>query len=322
MPFIIAPPALAPVADTLRAALEQGTLPHALLLEGGTPAQRREAALALGQILLCKALTPAEGRSAVPLPFEAAEVEDNLSMFGGFSLFGNASENDGGTAEEPAAGVPCGKCSHCIKTALNVHPDMRLAEGGAGAKSFSVDTVRALRAEAFILPNEARQKVFLLHNAHTMTREAQNALLKLLEEPPSYLCLVLTAPAARLLLPTVISRVTPLPLGEARDEAPDPEREAQVRSLAAELAGALLAGDPYAALAATAPLEGDRDLTRETLPALRRALHARLKSSANAPAAIERILKLMENAEAQAAALERNGNLNLIITRLANNAQC
>ncbi len=306
MPFTIATPVLAPLAEILRAALEQGTFPHALLLEGGAPVQRREAALALGQILLCGALNQED----------KPESADELTMFGGFSLFGAAQAetpqvDDSGAASE----LPCGVCSHCVKCAGGVHPDLRLAEGGSGAKSFSVETVRGLRTDAHVLPNEATRKVFLLHNAHTMTQEAQNALLKLLEEPPDYLCLILTAPATRLLLPTVISRVTSLTLGEVRDEAPDPERAANARALAAVLTDALLSGDPYTALAATAPLEGDRDLTRETLPALRRALHERLKS-ARTPEARERILIWMDNTETQAAALERNANLNLLLTRL------
>ncbi|MDR3312903.1 MAG: hypothetical protein LBS96_00420 [Oscillospiraceae bacterium] len=306
MPFTISAPALSPIAATLCAVLEQGTLPHALLLEGGTPAQRREAALALGQILLCKA-------GATGLEAGADDSGITEEMFGGFSLFGDAAA----TPQATAGALPCGRCSHCIKCAAGAHPDLRLLEDGHGSKSIPVDAVRDLRTDAFVLPNEAVRKVFLLHNAHTLTREAQNALLKLLEEPPGYLCLVLTAPAARLLLPTVISRVTLLPLGEAKDEAPDPAREAQVQALAKQIAEALLGGDAYAALAATAPLEGERDLTRDTLPALRRALHEKLKDCAANGAAPERILALMENAENQAAALERNGNLNLLLTRLA-----
>ena len=273
--------------------LETDTLPHALLLEGASQAVRREAAVALARALLC-------GGEA---------LDDETSMFGGASLFGEA---------EPvpaASNIPCENCPHCLKTQGDVHPDMRIVEGGASARSFHIDAIRALRQDAFVLPNEADAKVYVLHNAQAMTAEAQNALLKLLEEPPDYVCLILTAPARNMLLQTVISRVAAFSLGEAAEEALDPEREAQLKAQAAEIARAMLRPrSPYALLEATAPLEGDRDFVRELLPCLRRTLHAMLvKDTSQAP----RVLTLIDSLRELEAALERNANLNLLITRLA-----
>ena len=277
----------------LQAMLETDTLPHALLLEGASQAVRREAAVALARALLC-------GQQA---------ADDETSMFGGASLFGESE------AESAVAAVPCGNCSHCVKSAGGVHPDMQIAEGGAGARSFHIDAIRALRQDAFVLPNEANAKVYVLHNAQSMTAEAQNALLKLLEEPPDYVCLILTEPARKMLLQTVISRVAAFSLGEAAEEALDPEREARLTAQAAEIAGALLREkSPYAVLEATAPLEGDRDFVRELLPCLRRTLHAALVKDTGQAA---RVLALMDRLRELEAALERNANLNLLITRLA-----
>ena len=274
----------------LRTMLETDTLPHALLLEGATQAVRRGAAVELGRALLC-----------------AAGKDDETEMFGGASLFGEAKQTPGET--------PCGQCAHCVKSAGGVHPDMRLIEGGASARSFHIDAIRALRQDAFVLPNEAEVKVYVLHNAQSMTAEAQNALLKLLEEPPDYVCLILTAPARKMLLQTVISRVAAFRLGEAAEEALDPEREALLQQHAAAISQALLqAKSPYAMLEATAPLEGDRDLLRELLPCLRRALHAALvEDTSLAP----RVLALTDGLRELELALGRNANLNLLITRLA-----
>jgi len=292
------PAALAPVAQRLSAMLEKDSLPHALLLEGASQFSRREAALALARALLCEQEAGCRGQ-------DAGETE----MFGGASLFG------GEAPAERAIALPCENCPHCVKTHLNVHPDLRLAEGGAGVRSFHIDAIRSLRQDACILPNEAERKVYVLHNAQSMTVEAQNALLKLLEEPPGYVCLILTAPARKMLLQTVISRVAALSLGEAAEEALDAQREALLRDHAARIAQALVGSkSPYALLEATAPLEGDKDLVREILPAIRRALHAMLVKDTGDAA---RVLSLTDGLRELEFALERNANLNLLVTRLA-----
>jgi len=285
----------------LCAMLENNTLPHAILLEGASQAVRRDAAMELARALLCTGQT-------------AQEDDDETSMFGGASLFGEVE-----TAEEvsPSADkiVPCGTCAHCIKTASDVHPDLKLIEGGTAARSFHIDAIRAMRQEAYVLPNEANVKVFVLHNAQSMTAEAQNALLKLLEEPPDFVCLILTAPARKMLLQTVISRVAAFSLGEAVEESLDPEREALLQQHAAAIAQALLdTKQPYALLEATAPLEGNRELVREVLPCLRRNLHARLVQDVAQAARIVRLIEALRELEQT---LNRNANLNLLITKLA-----
>ena len=80
--------------------------------------------------------------------------------------------------------------------------------------------IRALRADAYIRPNEAGRKVYLLERAHTMNPSAQNAMLKLLEEGPPYAAFLLLTENAAALLPTVRSRcetltLSPVPLPEA-----------------------------------------------------------------------------------------------------------
>ncbi|MCL2298624.1 MAG: hypothetical protein FWC27_00560 [Firmicutes bacterium] len=296
MPITLPAPALAPVAPMLRAMMDADTLPHALLVEGSTEADRREAAVTLARALVCA------GES---------KPDEDEAMFGGMSLFGEAEEEAQGAGETV---LPCEQCPHCHKSRENIHPDLRIAEGGAGARSFHIDAIRALRQDAGILPNEAACKVYVLLGAQAMTVEAQNALLKLLEEPPDYVCIILTAPTRRKLLPTVISRVFALSLGEAAEEALDAEREEKVQGIARALAMALVGERLYARLEATAPLEGDKDLLREVLPATRRQLHAMLlRDSSRA----QRLLGLIEGVRELEGALERNANLNLLVTQLA-----
>lgn len=101
----------------------------------------------------------------------------------------------------------CLECSQCVKALKGVHPDIFEYSAPGGANSFHIDTVRDVIGDAYIIPNEADHKVFILANAHCMNDNAQNALLKILEEPPSYAVFILTAENRTMLLPTVLSRV-------------------------------------------------------------------------------------------------------------------
>lgn len=106
---------------------------------------------------------------------------------------------------------PCMKCQSCKKVLEGNHPDV-LTIIGEGAKSFHIDTVREIRRKASIMPNEGDCKVFILANCESMTAQAQNALLKLLEEPPEHTMLILTANERGALLDTVCSRTAEIRL--------------------------------------------------------------------------------------------------------------
>lgn len=107
--------------------------------------------------------------------------------------------------------VPCGACPDCRKAISGVHPDIIWV--GEEGKDVNVSMVRALRADAYIRPNEAPRKVYLIPNAHTMNQSAQNALLKLLEEGPPYAAFLLLAENGGAVLPTVRSRCELIRLG-------------------------------------------------------------------------------------------------------------
>ena len=107
---------------------------------------------------------------------------------------------------------PCGQCLSCRKAFQGNHPDILLVEKESGRQQIGVDTVRAIRSAAYILPNESQRKVIILKNAQDMNVNAQNALLKILEEPPSHCIFILTVVNRTQLLPTILSRVTPVPL--------------------------------------------------------------------------------------------------------------
>ena len=108
---------------------------------------------------------------------------------------------------------PCGICAACGKVFADTHPDVSVLGGEGGARSFHLDVVRQLREDAYILPNEAPRRVFILCDVQDMTEQAQNALLKILEEPPAHVLFILTCEQRAQVLETVLSRVFPVTLG-------------------------------------------------------------------------------------------------------------
>jgi DNA polymerase-3 subunit delta' len=107
---------------------------------------------------------------------------------------------------------PCGRCAACRKSMAGGHPDILFVDGGSKPRGFGVDLVRSVRTDVRIRPNEADRKVYILAQAHNMTEQAQNALLKILEEPPGYAVFLLTCESAQQLLSTVRSRCMTLTL--------------------------------------------------------------------------------------------------------------
>lgn len=141
--------------------------------------------------------------------------------------------------------LPCLSCAGCRKAEGGIHPD--IVRVGDDGKDISVAQVRALRADAYIRPNEAERKVYILENAQTMNASAQNAMLKLLEEGPAYAVFLLLAENGGGLLQTVRSRceelaLVPVPPAEAEHwlAVRFPERDpADVRRAALECQGLL-----------------------------------------------------------------------------------
>lgn len=86
---------------------------------------------------------------------------------------------------------PCGRCINCLKARSDSHPDIKIFEPDPKTNNFKVETVREIRSDAYIVANEADRKVYILKDAQNMLVPAQNALLKVLEEPPEGVCFLL-----------------------------------------------------------------------------------------------------------------------------------
>ena len=104
---------------------------------------------------------------------------------------------------------PCGSCVHCRKMRSGNHPDFITVEDPEH-KNVAVKIVRQIREDMFVRPNEAAYKIYLF--PQELGIEGQNALLKILEEPPAYGVFILLTDNPDKLLPTVRSRCTELKL--------------------------------------------------------------------------------------------------------------
>ncbi len=106
---------------------------------------------------------------------------------------------------------PCGTCSACRKVLGAGHPDY-ITIDDPEKKTVSVELVRQARADIYIQPNESDHKIYLFPRAQDMGIPSQNALLKVLEEPPAYGVFILLTDSPEKLLTTVRSRCTELAL--------------------------------------------------------------------------------------------------------------
>lgn len=130
---------------------------------------------------------------------------------------------------------PCLHCEQCGKVLRHTHPDV-ITVDDSDRKTLSVERIRQARSDAFIRPNEGCRKIYIIPRAQDMNPSGQNALLKILEEPPAYGVFLLLSDRAEKLLPTVRSRCVELRLSPVerslalpflRDRLPETDDEAR-----------------------------------------------------------------------------------------------
>ena len=109
---------------------------------------------------------------------------------------------------------PCGTCPACRKVFSGIHPDVITVRDEAH-KNLSVDTVRQIRADAYIRPNEGARKVYIFPDCTILTEQDQNVLLKIVEEGPPYATFLFCAENSSVVLQTLRSRCVELKLHPA-----------------------------------------------------------------------------------------------------------
>jgi len=113
---------------------------------------------------------------------------------------------------------PCNKCRSCKQTLSKNQPDI-IYVSHEKPNAISVDDIRAqVNNDVAIKPYSSKYKVYIINEAEKMTPQAQNAILKTLEEPPEYAVILLLVSNMNSLLPTILSRCVTLNMKPVRDE--------------------------------------------------------------------------------------------------------
>lgn len=102
--------------------------------------------------------------------------------------------------------LPCGECDSCKKILGGFSPDVFIIRKEDDKKEFSVGLIREIKNGLYIAPNELDKRVYILEHAELMNASAQNAFLKMLEEPPHYAVFLLLCSNVASLLDTIKSR--------------------------------------------------------------------------------------------------------------------
>lgn len=219
---------------------------------------------------------------------------------------------------------PCGRCINCLKARSDSHPDIKIFEPDPKTNNFKVETVREIRSDAYIVANEADRKVYILKDAQNMLVPAQNALLKVLEEPPEGVCFLLLTDDKNVFLQTVLSRCAVFSQGGGR------RVDSGVFEAARAVAAAVPEANEYPLLAATAVFERI-NAVQSSLAGSARIFRAAvlIKSGVEAPEEYKteaqklagnvttaNLMRMITCADDLAASFERNENYTLLITRM------
>ena len=250
-----------------------------------------------------------------------------------YSLFGNETEefskflaqyiqcsnkNDAG---------PCFKCINCKKIENGTHPDVVYPKSSGATKIYGIQTVRDIRLDSFILPNEAKYKVYIFLDAQNLSTAAQNALLKILEEPPSKSIFLFLCNNLSLILPTVRSRsqiydISFFNLHQKKHNNND--------DLIKKLKKSLICKDEYRFATITSELNGDKFLFKkvifELISAIRKSIELKLVTTKNSPVisaelsdfsdafALLELVDMADTLNDVNYMLEKNVNFNLLLT--------
>lgn len=188
----------------LARAVARGALPQSLMLAGPDGIGKRRVAVAVAQALNCP--TPRRPAAGLADPGGRRVTADAAREAARDRARNAAGDSAGDTAWDTAWDIDaCGTCPSCLRIERGVHPDVVLL-GPGPAGSIKIDQVRDVVDRAAFRPFEGRRRVVIVDEADALVEQAQNALLKTLEEPPPASVFLLVTARPDAMLPTVRSR--------------------------------------------------------------------------------------------------------------------
>ena len=241
---------------------------------------------------------------------EAAELAKYLSAFA------VCSEQD----------KPCGHCKNCVNAFAKTHADITYVypDSTSKSKTLTIDRIRELIKDAYILPNDSDSKVYIFENADSVfTEVTQNAFLKLLEEPPKGVYFILLCQSAKGMLPTIISRCSMINLGGEAEIGEEAQKAAET------IINGIISLSEYDLLLALRSL-ADKSLADDILRAVKLILFDAVTVLSGAKASYKpelakklssrftrkKLLDMIELTDSSKYKLKQNININLLTTQL------
>ena len=140
------------------------------------------------------------------------EGADGIGSFEAAKLFANA------LVCKNTESAPCKVCSGCLMAIAETHPDIHVILHEDKKKVTTVEQVRDVINDAYVKPFENEKKVYIFRYGDDITQQAQNALLKILEEPPAYAVFIILAENTNSLLATIRSRCSTIKFSPVPDK--------------------------------------------------------------------------------------------------------
>ena len=190
------------IIDHMYNALRTGSVSHAYILSGDAGSGRKTLASVFAAAMQCNDLQEEDAECS-----PASGSRENDSVAPGSGENSSVAPGSGATAMQPRRKLlePCGKCLSCIQAQSGNQPDI-ITVTHAKPNSIGVDEIRNMRSDLQIKPYANAHKIYIIPDAEKLTVQAQNALLKTLEEPPEYAVILLIADGLSAFLPTILSR--------------------------------------------------------------------------------------------------------------------
>lgn len=203
---------------------------------------------------------------------------------------------------------PCGVCSACIKIANQCHPDVKIVSLDKDSKHIKIDQIRFIRQDAHIIPNDGKYKIYILKPADCLTLQAQNAFIKILEEPPERVIFILICESTSNLLDTILSRCE---VFRSIDTSTNSTSNSEVYKLAERIVNLSFQKDKLKLLELTADMCLEKTYFKELVSNVIRSFIDVIKTGKSDTL---RIMKKIDDLEYLIKAVDKNLNLNLLVT--------
>ena len=208
------------------------------------------------------------------------------------------------------SGRPCEKCGNCVKINSGSHTDVKILKPEKDFASIKISEIRKIREDAHIVSLEGYKKFYIIESAELMTDEAQNAFIKILEEPPKNVNFILICKSVSAVLPTVRSRCQIYSGSTDLDAA---QGNSEMNELAENIAKCAAVGDAENIMRIVADAPNDRNYLKLLTEMI---LHKLIREAAVKGLQQKEILMMIEELYSLIKIFENNININLLKCRI------